>query len=116
MHHKNIVRFTLAAVALLIGSTPVFAHAGMEHVMGTVAAVTDSSITVDTVQHKQITVLLDPSTKFTCSNAQASLKDLKVGDRVVIHAKPNADKKLVGVTVQWGANASAHSDHADTKQ
>jgi hypothetical protein len=112
MLHRNILRFIVAAVTLLIGSTLVFAHAGMEHVMGTVIAVTDSSITVETVQHKQVTVLLDPSTKFTHSNTQASLKDLKVGDRVVIHAKPNAEKKLVGVTVQWGVSNAGHAEIA----
>lgn len=110
MHCRNIVRLIVAAATLLIGPTLVFAHAGMEHVMGTITALTDSSITVETIQHKQVTVLLDPSTKFSHSDAQATVKDLKVGDRVVIHAKPNADKKLVGVTVKWGANAAAHTD------
>jgi hypothetical protein len=112
MHHRNIVRFIVAAVTLLIGSTLVFAHGGMEHVMGTVAAVTDTSITVETVQHKQVTVMLDPSTKFTHNAGQAALKDLKVGDRVVIHAKPNTEKKLVAVTVQWGVTAAAHAEAA----
>jgi Domain of unknown function (DUF5666) len=112
MHHRNIVRFIVAAVALLTGSTLVFAHAGMEHVMGTVAAVTDTSITVETVQHKQVTVLLDPSTKFTHNVGQVALRDLKVGDRVVIHAKPNAEKKLVAMTVQWGATTAAHAEAA----
>ena len=115
MHHKNIIRFILAAVALLFGSTLAFAHGGMEHVMGIITALTGSSITVETVQHKQVTVLLDPSTKFTRSDVQATVRDLKVGDRVVIHAKSNPDKKLLGVTVKWGANAAAHSDHTDTK-
>lgn len=100
----------LTVLALLTASALAFAHAGMEHVMGTVAAVTDSSITVETVKHTKVTVLLDPSTKYINSNAQASLKDLKVGDRVVIHAKHNADKKLVGVEVKWGAG-SMQMDH-----
>jgi hypothetical protein len=115
MHHKNRFRSIVAAITLFIGSVLAFAHGGMEHVMGTVAAVTEQSITVDTVQHKQVTVLLDPSTKFTHNDAQASIKGLKAGDRVVIHAKPNAEKKLVGVTVKWGANSTAHADHTDTK-
>ena len=115
MHHKHMLRNVLAALTLMLGSVFVFAHGGMEHVMGTVAAVTESSITVDTVQHKQVTVLLDPSTKFTHNDAQASLKDLKVGDRVVIHAKPNAEKKLIGVTVKWGVSNTAHPNHTDMK-
>src|SRR5260370_36863743 len=85
MHHRNIVRFIVAAVTLLIGSTLVFAHGGMEHVMGTVAAVTDTSITVETVQRKQVTVLLDPSTKFTHNARHAALKYLHIRERSVIH-------------------------------
>ena len=73
--------------------------------MGTVASVTETSITVDTVKHTKVTVLVDPSTKFVNSNAQASLKDLRVGDRLVIHAKTNPDKKLIGAEVKWGAGS-----------
>ncbi|MGI8960444.1 MAG: DUF5666 domain-containing protein [Bryobacteraceae bacterium] len=101
----------IAVLALLLGSAIALPHNGMEHVMGTVAAVTDNSITVETVKHTTVTVLIDPSTKFNNNDAQASLKDLKVGDRVVIHAKPNAEKKLVGVTVKWGVNSSGQTDH-----
>ncbi|MGI9075436.1 MAG: DUF5666 domain-containing protein [Bryobacteraceae bacterium] len=95
----------LTLFTLLTVSAVAFAHAGMEHVMGTVAAVTDSSVTVETLKHTKVAVLLDPSTKYINSNAQASLKDLKVGDRVVIHAKHNVDKRLVGVEVKWGAGS-----------
>jgi hypothetical protein len=40
--------------------------------------------------------------KFINNNSRASLKDLKVGDRVVVHAKRNTDKKLVGAEVKSG--------------
>ena len=123
LSHHAAVRFATladiggyAVLTAFVGSLLVFAHGGMEHVMGTVAAFTDHSITVETVQHKQVTVLLDPSTKFTHGDAQVSLKDLKVGDRVVIHAKPNAEKKLVGVTVKWGAGSTNPTDHMETKK
>ncbi len=109
---KPIYPALAAFFALLLGSVSALAHPGMEHVMGTVAAVTENSITVETVKHTKVTVLLDPSTKFTNSNASASLKDLKVGDRVVIHAKPNADKQLVGAEVKWGTS-SMPADHKE---
>jgi hypothetical protein len=105
MNFKHRIYPVLSLIALLLGSISLFAHGGMEHLMGTITAVTDNSITVDTVKHKTATVLLDPSTKFVNSGAQASLKDLKVGDRVVIHAKQNADKKLVAAEVKWGAGS-----------
>ena len=73
--------------------------------LATVAAVTENSVTVETVKHTQVTILMDPSTKFLNSNASASLQDLKVGDGVVIHAKKNADKKLVAAEVKWGTGS-----------
>jgi Cu/Ag efflux protein CusF len=106
MYNKKTSYPVFAALfALLLGSVIAFAHNGMEHVMGTVAATTENSITVDTVKHTKVTILINPSTKFINSNAKASLKDLKVGDRVVIHAKENSDKKLVGAEVKWGAGS-----------
>jgi hypothetical protein len=80
--------------------------------MGTVTAMTDSSITVDTVKHTSVTVDIDPTTKFTKGDAEVSRKDLKVGDRVAIDAKESGDKKLVGVAVRLGSMGSAnHDDH-----
>ena len=106
------MRSVIAALALMLGSAVAYAHNGVEHVMGTVTALTDSSITVDTVKHKSVTVLIDPTTKFSQNDAQASRKDVKVGDRVAIDAKENSDKKLVGVTVKLGSVANAgHGDH-----
>jgi len=106
MYARRLLATSSVTVSLLLAvALVVFAHAGMEHVMGTVVAVTDNSITVDTVKHTKVTVLIDPSTKFINNNAQASLRDLKVGDRVVIHAKHNPDKKLVGAEVKWGAGS-----------
>ena len=107
MHKRSALILALAALTLAFGSIA-FGHNGVEHVMGTVTAISANSITVET-QHGVTTVLLDNSTKFTNKGAAASLKDLKVGERVVIDAKPDAAKKLVGVTVRWGA--AAHAPH-----
>ena len=114
--NRNSIHSPLAILALMLGSTIAFAHNGIEHIMGTVTAMTDTSITVDTVKHTSVTVLIDPATTFSNNDAQASRKDLKIGDRVVINAKPNADKKLAGVSVRWGANSTAHGDHAEHKK
>src|SRR5216684_5146154 len=108
MNSKRSIRSVIALLALMLGPAIAFAHNGVEHVMGTVTAVTDTSVTVDTVKHTSVTVLLDPSTTFSNNDAPSSLKDLKVGQHVVINAKENADKKLVGLSVKWGANAAAH--------
>ena len=111
MNCKRSIRALIAIAALTIGSATAFAHNGIEHVMGTVTAVTDASIAVDTVKHTAVTVMVVPSTTFSHKGAKASLKDIKVGDRVVINAKEGADKKLQGISVKWGASSKAAPSH-----
>ena len=45
-------------------------------------------------------------TKFEKSGSPATLKDLKVGDKVVVHADVS-DKKLVANEVRFGAKAKS---------
>jgi hypothetical protein len=116
MNNKRSLYSVFAVLAVLLGSATAFAHNGVEHVMGTVTAVTDSSVTVDTLKHTSVTVLLDPSTKLSNNDTQASRKDVKVGDRVVINAKENADKKLVALSVKLGVKSSAPGNHAAHKK
>jgi hypothetical protein len=112
MNNRRTQSVTIAALALMLGSAVAYAHNGVEHIMGTVTALTDSSVTVETVRHTSATVLIDSTTKFSKNDAPASRKDLKVGDRVAIDAKENSDKKLVGVTVKLGSMANMnHGAH-----
>jgi len=108
---RNRLQVMIGAVALVLGSVIAYAHNGVEHVMGTVTAVTDASITVETLKHTFVTVLLDASTKFTKNDAQITRQEVKVGDRIVIDAKENKDEKLVGVAVKLGS--AAHADHSN---
>jgi Domain of unknown function (DUF5666) len=99
---KIRIAMLLLCVPLLAILT--FGHNGMEHVMGTVKAISANSVTVKTAaqEPKTITVALLPSTKFVKSGADASLKDLKVGDRVMVEAKENSSDKLEAVSVTFG--------------
>jgi hypothetical protein len=90
---------TLFTLALLVSTA--FAHNGMEHVMGTVAGIADSSITVITKNGKTQTVMINADTKFTRTDAVITMKDIKVGDKVVIHATEK-EEKLTAATVQIG--------------
>jgi len=81
----------LAAGLILILSTIVFAHGDLLHVMGTVTKVDEGSITVKTTTGEEKVVMIVATTKFLKGTAAATLQDLKVGDRVVIHAKPEGD-------------------------
>ena len=103
-----------AVLALILGSAIAYAHNGVEHVMGTVTAINGSSVTVETLKHTSVTVLLDASTKYTKNDAKITRQEVKIGDRVAIDAKENSDKKLVGLAVKLGS--AGHTDHSDHKQ
>ena len=93
----------LLALALTFGLmvSLAYAHGGMEHVMGTVAGVSANSITVTTTDGKSQTVLLTSETKYARNDTAITVKDIKVGDHVVIHATKKNDK-LIAATVQLG--------------
>ena len=95
---------TLFTLVLMVSSA--YAHNGMEHVMGTVASVTDNSIAVTTTDGKTQTVTATADTKYTKMDTAIALKDIKVGDHVVIHATKK-DNKLIAATVQVGMGKMA---------
>jgi hypothetical protein len=98
---------TVAVVTLLFAlSLVAFAHGKDKHVMGTVTRISDTSITVETTAKKSVTVDVSDKTKFEKSGAAATLKDLKVGDKAVIHADVLGDK-LVANEVHFGAKAKS---------
>lgn len=109
------IRILAALAVLAIATAMAFAHNGIEHVMGTVTAVTDNSITVDTVRHTSVTVVVDASTTFTHKDAKASIRDLKTGDRIVLNTKEGVGNKPHAVSVRWGATADRGMTHAHHK-
>jgi uncharacterized protein DUF5666 len=97
---------SLAAVA--------FAHGTDKHVLGTVTKITDTEITVESQTKEVQVVKIAPDTSFVKSGASASLKDLRVGDRVVIHAKP-VGNELIAHEVRFGKMAPTASGNAAPK-
>src|ERR1700675_2807462 len=98
---------TVAVVTLLLAlSLTALAHGNEKHVMGTVTNISDTSITVETTAKKSVTVEVNGKTKFEKSGSPATLKDLKVGDKVVVHADVS-DKKFVANDVHFGAKAKS---------
>jgi Cu/Ag efflux protein CusF len=84
-------RATLAVYTVLILATMVWAHGDQQHVMGTVIKIDAMSIVVKTTDGSIKTVMVTPATKFVRNGSTTKLEDLKVGDRVVIHAKAMGD-------------------------
>ena len=90
-----------------------FAHGGMQHVIGTVTQVSADSITVKTLKSGLVTVALAADTQFMKDKTAVKITDMKVGDRVVIHAKKDEKEatKLVAHMVMIGETSGmSHHD------
>ena len=83
------VALAVAAVVALAGPLP--AHGNYTHVMGTVTAVDMSHVEVKTKAGKVVSVKLTDATKYTKDGATAAAKDIQVGQRVAVEAKPKGD-------------------------
>ena len=103
--NRTLIKFALCFV---LCAALVLAHGGLEHVMGTIAKVSDGSISVTTTGGKTVEVLLDAKTTFEHGSQAIQRTDLKVGDRVVIHAEKSGDK-FTAHTIEVGtAGKAAH--------
>jgi hypothetical protein len=93
----------LALICVLLLGSLAFAHGAMEHVLGTVTAITDHSLSVKTRDGAVKTIAFDGETKFVKGEAAATVKDLQVGSRVVIHAHKR-DNSLHAAEVRIGTS------------
>ncbi|HJT71313.1 MAG TPA: DUF5666 domain-containing protein [Terriglobales bacterium] len=92
----------LAIVCLALLPTIVSAHGGEEHVTGTVTKISDTSVTVKTTQGKTVEVGFDSKmTTYERAKQPIQKTDIKVGDRIVIHAM-EVNEKLVAHSVEIG--------------
>lgn len=101
----------VSAFSILLFPSAAFAHGGQEHVMGTVKTIDEKSIIVTTKDKKDVTVQLDPSTKFEKAGTAATAGDVSVGDRVVVHSK-KGDSGMVAALVKVGPTAPSKHPHA----
>jgi len=88
-----------------------FAHGNEQHVMGTVIKVSDQSVTVETNTKATVEVMITSDTKFSKNGAPTAPGDLHIGDRVVIHAMPIKNGKLIAHTVQIGVAKASMQSH-----
>jgi hypothetical protein len=96
----------LAAI-LVVALMPIIAsaHGGEEHVIGTVTKVSVTSVTVKTTDGKTVQVGFDAKTTYSRADQPIQKTDIKVGDRIVIHAT-EVNEKLIAHTVELGAVAA----------
>jgi len=72
-------------VAALAIAALALAHGGGAHYKGTVKAVGDKQLSIETEEKEDVTVLFDEKTKFEKESGAATAGDLAIGARVVIH-------------------------------
>ncbi len=107
MNTLNMNTITRRVLLIALALTPliVLAHGGLEHVRGTVAKISDASVTITTTAGKTVEVLLDAGTTYARADKPIQKSDLKVGDRVVIHAAEKGET-LTAHTVEVGVSSS----------
>ncbi|HJY81413.1 MAG TPA: DUF5666 domain-containing protein [Candidatus Binatia bacterium] len=81
----------LAVFIVLFFHTPVFAHGGGLHIMGTVTDVDAQHVVVKTKDGKTQSVQVNDQTTYRKGKATATSADLQVGDRVVVHTTGKGD-------------------------
>ena len=105
-----MLKKTILVLAILALTATAFAHGDMEHVLGTVTAITDHSVTVKTPKGEVMEVEVDKTTKVVQSERSISLSDIHVGDRVVIHARKH-DDKLMAAEVRLAPQSPPQAHH-----
>jgi hypothetical protein len=105
-----MTRTLLILVSIALLASAAFPHGNEQHVIGTVTKISQDSVTVQTVDKTPVEVKIVSDTIFTKNNSPMEFKDLRVGDRVVIHAKKVGDQ-LQAHTVQIGVTKTPTLSH-----
>jgi hypothetical protein len=100
-----VKRLLLLILTLGLFAGAAYAHNGMVHVMGTVTAVSDTSISVKATGGAIQNVILTSQTKYLRGDQPITLKNIQPGDRIVIHATKKGDQ-LVAVEAKVGEKQS----------
>ena len=97
------------AVALVCAMAPfVSAHEGHDHkIMGTIAAISDTSVEVKATDGKLSTVTLNDRTKILRGTTALKVADLKTGDRVVVTATGGGKDPFVAKQIRLGGATTA---------
>ena len=79
------------------------AHAHGKHLMGTVDSITNNEIVVATTTGEKASAALTPETRYVRGKDTILSSDIKIGEKVVVHAKAGENGKgLVAEEVHVG--------------
>jgi hypothetical protein len=101
---------TKLALCLALCAALVLAHDNLQHVMGTIAKIADTHLTVTGADGKPVDVLVDARTIYSRSGKAIQRGDLKLGEKIVIHAEREVFK-LTAKTVEVGTATATAPTH-----
>jgi hypothetical protein len=101
LHITNIGTYIVLLAALCLAPAILLPHGSGKHIRGFVEKVSSESITVKTTAGKIVEAAVGTNTTYTRSDLPIQKTDIKVGDRIVIHAA-EVRGKLVADSVQIG--------------
>jgi hypothetical protein len=78
-------RLIVVAALILALSTAAWPHGNMDHILGTVVKINGTTVSVEN-EGKTTEVQLQDTTTYESAGHAEKMVDLRVGDRVVIHA------------------------------
>lgn len=81
------------ALSIALGEVA-YTHGDEPHIRGTVVSTTGTTIVVKTTAGNNRTFVITADTKVVRGEARVTLKDIKVGERVVIHAMKHLDRVM----------------------
>jgi hypothetical protein len=96
-----VKRLLLLILTLGLFAGAAYAHNGMVHVIGTVTAVSDTSISVKATSGATQNVILTSQTRYLRGAQPVTLKTIQAGDRIVIHATKKGSQ-LMAVEAKVG--------------
>lgn len=98
---RRLATLILLVANLLLASVAAMAHGDLIHVIGTVAKVSNTTVSVKTSDGKTVEVQFGEKTTYLRMKTAIDKGGIKVGDRIVIHAA-KVNEKLVARTVEIG--------------
>ena len=107
MSIRRVAAFVVGFAVML--SVAAVAHEGHPHrFLGTLSAISGSRLEVKTTDGKTVTFALDQKSVIQQGRVKAEVKDLKVGERIVVSAMPVAEgKTMTAINVQLQVAAMA---------
>jgi hypothetical protein len=81
-------------LACLVWASSATAHGGQRHVLGTVTELDATHVVVKTPDGNTQSILRNADTKYVRGEGAATADDLRVGDRVVVHASLSSDPPM----------------------